>query len=71
MLKPVEGEAPASHWNCVVGGVRMQPREEASVMALASVSVRSFERGTGIQTSAVDAVLCFCQALTDTVLAVR
>ena len=28
---PGVGEAPASHWNCVVGGVRMHPRPSPSV----------------------------------------
>lgn len=30
--KPGLGEAPWSHWNWVVGGVRMQPRPDLSVM---------------------------------------
>ena len=71
MLKPVSGEAPASHWNCVVGGVRMQPREEESVMAWRSVSARSYSKEKGKHTSAVDTVLGFCQALANTVLTVR
>lgn len=30
--KPVVGDAPLSHWNCVVGGVRMQPLPLPSVI---------------------------------------
>lgn len=32
MEKPSVGEAPESHWNCDVGGVRMQPLPAESVM---------------------------------------
>jgi len=39
--KPVAGLAPTSHWNCVVGAVRMQPRPDWSVSAAEVVSRRA------------------------------
>ena len=69
MAKPEDGAAPTSHWNWVVGAVRMQPRPEESVKAERCQYVEQRERMSRL-TAVVDAVLCFRQILSYAILTV-
>lgn len=69
MAKPGVGVAPTSHWNCVVGGVRMQPRPMPSVMPIKIVSTLALD-GVIIWL-VVDSSMMILTSIADTVFASR